>query len=133
MATVDEVYRRALRLIKVLDVGESPSGPAVDVALPILNQMMARWEEDGIAVGWVAVSSTGTTISAPDSALQAIAYNYAVMLAPEYDVEPSALVLGMAASELAALQRDSIKHSLEPSDMSHLPGQGSTFNINTGD
>lgn len=133
MATVDEVYRRALRLIKVLDVGESPSGPAVDVALPILNQMMARWEEDGIAVGWVAVSNTGTTISAPDSALQAIAYNFAVMLAPEYDVEPSSLVVATAERERAALERDSIKHALEPTNMSHLPGEGSVFDINTGD
>jgi hypothetical protein len=132
MATVDDVYRRALRLLNVLDVGESPSGPQVDVAIPILNQMMARWEEDGIAVGWADVTSMAGTVPAPNSAIRGIAYNLAVDLAPEFRVTPSDEVKRIAVDDYAALQRDSIKNSIEPTDMSHLPGaNGGRYDINS--
>lgn len=133
MATVDESLKRAMRLIRVLDSGASPSGADFELAIPVVNKMMARWEEDGVAVGWVAISNSGDTMPAPDSALEAIEANWAVRMAPEYEVEPSAAVSKMAQDGYADIQRDSIKNSIEPSDFSHLPSPGRSFNINTGD
>lgn len=130
--TVDELIKRSLRLIKVIDAGAEISAEDAAIAIPILNQMMARWEEDGVAVGWADVDETADTVPGPNSALRGIAYNFALELAPEYDVEPSRLVMKTAMEDYAALQRDSIKNSLEPSDMSHLPNPtGGRYDINS--
>ena len=134
MATVDTLLKRSLRMIGVLDIAASPSATDSAIAIPVLNQMMARWEEDGVAVGWSAVSSVSDTVPGPDSALDAIAANLALRLAPEYGVVPNALVVGLADSGHAALQRDSIKNTITPSDASHLPNStGGRFDINSGD
>lgn len=134
MATVDTLLKRAFRLIRVADAAESIPGSDATNAITILNELMARWEEDGISLGWAGVSGTGDTVPAPDSALRAVAYNLAIELAPEYGVEPSAEVVRGAIDGMADLRRDSIKHTLSPSSSSHLPGDsGGAFDINTGE
>lgn len=130
--TVLELMSRSLRMLLVLDPGETLGGAEAATNLPALNHMMARWEEDGVSVGWVPVTNTASTVTAPDSALEGIAANLAVVLAPEYGATPSAVVVGMAEGGYRAIQRDSIKDTIEPDEMTHLPSSGdSGYDINT--
>jgi hypothetical protein len=134
MATVERMLRRALRLIRVLDANEPAASFDTATAIEILNDMMARWEEDGVSVGWVEVDEVSDTVPAPNSAIRAIQYNWAVELAPEYEVEVPQVVGRLAVEGYADLQRDSIKNSIEPRESDHLPSGGNgSFNINTGD
>jgi len=132
MATVETLLKRSLRLINVQDSGEAINSSDAEDAIVALNNMMARWEEDGVAVGWAAVSNVGDTVPAPNSAHEAIAANLAVRIAPEYERVPSVAVGKMAVDGYADLQRDSIKNSIEPTDMSHLPNPtGGRYDINS--
>ena len=132
MATVDRMLKRALRLIRVIDAGDSTTSFDSSTAIDVLNEMMARWEEDGVSVGWVDVDEVSDTVAAPDSALRAIQYNWAVELAPEYDAEIPQSVGRGAAEGYADLQRDSIKSSIAPTDMSHVPNAtGGGYDINS--
>lgn len=127
-----ELMSRSLRMLLVLDPGQTVGGAEAATNLPALNHMMARWEEDGVSVGWVPVTNTASTVTAPDSALEGIAANLAVVLAPEYGVTPSEVVAGMADSGYRAIQRDSIKDTIEADEMAHLPSSGySGYDINT--
>lgn len=119
-------------MLLVLDPGQTVGGAEAATNLPALNHMMARWEEDGVSVGWVPVTNTASTVTAPDSALEGIAANLAVVLAPEYGVTPSEVVAGMADSGYRALQRDSIRDTIESVEMTHIPGtDAGSYDINT--
>jgi len=56
-------------------------------AIVALNSMMRRWESAGVRLSWTDVTNPAQAVAAPDSALEAIAYNLAVRLAPEYGAE----------------------------------------------
>jgi len=50
--------------------------------------MCNRWEANGLALGWVNVTAPDGTMPSPTEAEEAIAYNLALRLAPEYGVQP---------------------------------------------
>lgn len=132
--TVLELMSRSLRMLLVIDPGQTIGGAEAATNLPALNHMMARWEEDGVSVGWAPATNIANAVTAPDSALEGIAANLAVVLAPEYGVTPSAVVAAMADGGYRAIQRDSIKDTIEPVEMTHIPAtDDSGFDINTGD
>lgn len=106
MATVLSVLTRSLRLIGAVDAMESLSAEDSVTALTALNAMCLRWEANGLALGWTAQTLSGTMPS-PDEAEEAIVYNLAVRLAPEYGVpEAFGIITDMARTFLAELRRD---------------------------
>ncbi|GAA0260600.1 packaged DNA stabilization gp4 family protein [Rhodanobacter caeni] len=106
MSTVSDITRRALRLINVLDPNESPEAEDSDTAIMALNGMCRRWEANGMAMGWSDVSNPSDTMPSPPEADDAIAYNLALRLAPEYQQQPNGAVVAFAAEGLRELMRD---------------------------
>lgn len=106
MATVAQITQRALRLLGVLDATENPQAEDSDSVIMALNAMMARWEANGLALGWQPVANPSDVLPTPVEADDAITYNLAVRIAPEYQTQPDAGVIGFAASLSNELKRD---------------------------
>lgn len=97
---------RSLRLLRVIDADEAPEAKQAEDALMALNGMLRRWEADGIALGWNTMSAVTDELSVPEEANEAIAFNLAVRLRPEYGVSLDADVVQTARDGLSALRRD---------------------------
>ena len=71
--------------------------------------MCTRWEANGLALGWANVDAADDTMPSPDEAEEAIVYNLALKLAPEYAI-PTAMpaIADMARTALMELRRDRI-------------------------
>lgn len=106
MAQVQTIVNRSLRLLGMLDANESPEAVDTQTAIEALNALMVRWEADGVALGWSAVSSGSDTLPAPPEAEMPIAYNLAVVLRPEYGVALAPDVIAMARDGLSRLLAD---------------------------
>lgn len=106
MATVAKVVGRALRLIQVVDARQPVRASDMETAIEALNAMIRRWEADGISLGWMPNDNPSDEVLVPDEAVQAVAANLAVVLAPEYGVSVSAVVAQMAAAGMNDLMRD---------------------------
>lgn len=124
MSTVSAITRRALRLLNVLDANEAPEAQDSDDAIAALNAMLRRWEANGLALGWNDVVNPSDVMPSPAEADEAIAYNLALRLAPEYQAQPSAAIITFAADGLAALRRDRLVE-MPPEGCTDAPmGQG---------
>lgn len=130
MTTVTQIVSRSLRLLGVLDPAEAAEAEDMTTGMQVLNGMLARWEANGLALGWASVSSPSATIPLPAEAEEAVAYNLALKLAPEYKVEPSAWIVGDAREGLAALRRDCLV-SRPLTIASDLPRSLGHWNITT--
>ena len=124
MAQVQTIVNRALRLLGMLDANESPEAVDTQTAIEALNALMVRWEADGVALGWSAVSSGSETLPAPPEAEMPIAYNLAVVLRPEYGVQIAPDVIAMARDGLGRLLAD--VHSVDYSRLTLDLPEGET-------
>ena len=75
---------RALRILRVIDRGEAPEAEDAQAALEALNAMMRTWESRGVALGWNDIATIQDELLLPAEAIQAVAYNLAMELRPEY-------------------------------------------------
>lgn len=104
--TVGNVIARALRLIRAVDANESPEALDIATSIEALNAMVRRWEANGLALGWSPVSNPSDALPAPDEAEEAIVYQLAIRIAPEYGKVPNPLVMEGAKDFLSMLLRD---------------------------
>ena len=86
MATALDVIRRSMRLIGALAEGEVPTAEQAADGITALQAMLGDWETRGVRLGSVvdATLATFTTIPVPGTHLNALAFNLAVTIAPEY-------------------------------------------------
>lgn len=86
MATALDVIRRAMRIIGALAEGEVPTAEQSADALLSMQAMLGEWETRGVRLGSLvdATLANATTIPLPPTHLNAIAFNLAVVMAPEY-------------------------------------------------
>lgn len=103
MTTVSDLIKGALKEIGVLASGEDPDASDSDDALTILNEMIAGWEMEGIAIG-AQTWTLATAIPLPANHTGAIRYNLAVRLAPSYGSQVSNLTVQMADDGYRNLQ-----------------------------
>lgn len=130
MTTGTQIIERAARLNGVKAQGQPLSAEDTAAYLEGLNAMLIRWEADGLSLGFSAMSAATGTIPIPAENEEAVAYNLAVVMAPEFG-RPVDAVVGMKADMgLRALEREVIKPVVKCSD---LPGSevGSAYDINT--
>lgn len=102
---------RSLRLLRVLDAAEAPEAEDAETALQALNQMMRRWEADGVSLGWNTIPSVTSELPIPEEAEEAVTFNLAVKLRPEYGVTIDPDVFETARRGLDTLYRDVITSS----------------------
>lgn len=106
MTTVAKLVARSLRMLQVVDPMQSVKPQDMAVGIEYLNTMMARWEANGLALGWSPVSSPSGDVPLPVEAETAVAANLAIELSPEYGTEPSPVLVSMAETGHNALRRD---------------------------
>ena len=132
MATNSEVIEKSLRLIGVLQEGETPSAEQGADALETMNDLFMEWDADGIDIGYFP--QTDLTADSPiySDTMQAAKYNFAMALAGEYRIEPPSTVIIIASKGYNRLLRDSINGQMKEAEMDHLPGVPSRSNILEG-
>lgn len=101
-----ELVARSLRLIQVIDARQPVKASDMSTAIAALNGLVRRWEANTLALGWAPVENPSDDLPLPDEALDAVAYNLALRLAPEYGVSPMPAVVQTAQDTLADLLRD---------------------------
>jgi hypothetical protein len=106
MATVAYIVRRALLKLDNIDANEAVDDSDSEDAIGALNDMMARWEANGLAMGWTPVVNPSDTMPTPDYLNGAIYYNLAIELAPDYGVSASNEVVNRAGMYMSDLMRD---------------------------
>ncbi|MGL5735457.1 MAG: packaged DNA stabilization gp4 family protein, partial [Beijerinckiaceae bacterium] len=107
MATVSAIVARSLRLLRVIDAEDGVPEPfQYIICQEALNAMMARWEADGIPLGWSAVSAPDDPLPAPVEAEKAIAFNLAVEVRPEFGATLDPDVAAVAQRGYSDLLRD---------------------------
>lgn len=130
MATASDIIRRALKIAGVLDPQQAMDATDAQDALDTLNAMLAEWHEAGIGLPDYSLGSLSDPLATDAADREAIAYELALRVAPEYGVSlpPEAAAVGqMAISRLRLryFQPGSV-------DFSELPLTCPTFNIVTG-
>lgn len=134
MTTVSAITSRALRLINTLDSNESPEAEDSETAIMALNGMCRRWEANGMAIGWNDVANPSDELPSPPECDDAIAYNLALRLAPEYQQQPSAAIIQFAADGLRELRRDRLVATpIYQCNDAPLGAVGGRWNIYTDD
>jgi hypothetical protein len=125
MTQVSDVVRDALLLLGVQDATEAVSAQEMQDGIRELNKMLARWEADGVSLGWTSVSAPTDTLPAPFEAEGAIAANLALYLQPRYKVPLDANIVQQANDGLAALRADVIANTYSRISYADLPrGEG---------
>lgn len=129
MATASEVINRALRLIGAVAAGEEPSAQESADALTALNAMLADWERRGASLGFSEAVNASDELDIPAHAVKAVTYSLAVEIAPEYETNPSPLVVNEADQGYRRILRDAI--GLPRSSVTHLPSARGWYDINS--
>lgn len=93
MATALDVITRALRMLGAVSTGEVPSADEAADGLTTLQGMLGQWETRGVRLGGAVdlTYATATTIPVPVTHYDALSFNLAVALAPEYGKSGEAL------------------------------------------
>ena len=128
--TAAKIIRRALLLIDVADAAEALEAGEFADSLDVLNAMLAEWHEAGIGLQDYAITSLTDSLATDLADVEAIAYQLALRLAPEYGAVPSPAVVDMAHSLFARMRLRYFQPGV--ADFSELPCTRSTFNITVG-
>lgn len=109
MALVGDIVRGALLKLRVLDAMEAVEAEDSRDAIQALNRMVRRWEADGISLGWSDVANPDDQLPAPPEAEEALIYNLAIKLRPDYGAVLDLDVAEDAKASLDALKADSLR------------------------
>lgn len=132
MTTNSEFVEKSLRLIGVLQEGETPSAEQGEDALETMNDLFMEWDADGIDIGFFPQTDLTADNPIYTDAMQTAKYNLAMALAGEYRIEPPSTVIIIASKGYNRLLRDSINGQMKEAEMDHLPGVPSRSNILDG-
>lgn len=119
MATALILVRRALRLATIIASGEAPQASTVQDALSVLNSLLAEWHDAGIGLPDYSIANEAVELSMGDGDVEAVAYQLALRISPEYGQEVSTLLAATAADAMSRLR---LKY-FQPGkvDLSELP------------
>ena len=106
MTTTATLVARSLRLIQVIDAVQPVKPQDMSTAIQALNALMARWEANGLAMGWQPVDSPSDELPLPVEAERTVAYCLGAEMAPEFGVQVMEAVARGATDGYAKLLRD---------------------------
>jgi hypothetical protein len=118
----------ALRELTVISEIQTPSAEQYAHALRKLNQMMAKWLEDGIEIGFYPQTSASDYCPIPDYAESGVTKALAIECASNYGATVSAELGATAASAFDTIQRTSISARMPVGRMANRPrGEGDSY------
>ncbi len=132
MITNADLIADALREVNVISEIQTPSAEQYAHALRKLNQMMAKWLEDGIEIGFYPQTSASDTCPIPDYAENGVTLTLAIMCASNYGATVSQELGATAASAFDTILRTSINARLPVGRMLNRPcgsGDGTFVDI----
>lgn len=106
MTTVASLVRTALLHLRVTPAAQPVKPQDMADGIDALNQMLVRWEADGISLGWHEVSNPSEDLPVPAEAVEAVGYNLAVKLRARYGVDIDPDVVEFAREGLSRLHGD---------------------------
>lgn len=125
----------SLRELTVISEIQTPSAEQYAHALRKLNQMMAKWLEDGIEIGFYPQTLASDTCPIPDYAESGVTKALAIECASNYGATVSQELGATASSAFDTIQRTSIRARMPVGRMLNRPrGEGDSYpgNILTG-
>lgn len=135
MTNVEVIYD-ALFLLGVVAEGQTVSAEQGTKGLRALNQLIERWTEDDIELGYFAQTSTTDDCPIPAWAEQGVTSKLAQRLMADYpSSQLPAWVMNDEENGFATILRKAMAAALKPVDMRHMPvGSGSSpdFDIERG-
>jgi len=84
MTTGTKIVQAALQKIGAHSPLQPANSESLDVGRDVLNAMIAQWEDNGILMGCVPLKVIASELSEPHGAKNAIIYNLALALAPDF-------------------------------------------------
>lgn len=124
----------ALRELNVISEIQTPSAEQYAHALRKLNQMMAKWLEEGIEIGYYPQTSASDTCPIPDYAETGVTLSLAISCASNYGATVSMELGATASSAYDTILRTAMNARLPVGRMLNRPrseGDGYTRDITT--
>lgn len=106
MTTVADFIKDTLGLLQLVDPIQPVKPEDTATAIRFLNRFMERTEASTIATGWSPVDNPSDVLPLPGEAELGVMYQLAMVLAPQYGVEPMGGVVAGARMFMEALIRD---------------------------
>ena len=123
-----QVLTHAYQKAGIISEGGTPSAEQGQVALRLLNQMMAEWEIDGLEFpSWFPQTANSDTCPIPEFAELAVSNKLAVLLCTEYGVAASAELGVMARMSYDAVLRKRANQRLRPVDLNIADAEGGYY------
>jgi hypothetical protein len=134
-----DLISASLRLIGAIAPGESPEASEASDALGTVNRMLDSWANEPLMLYWeddVQVTTLGSltlngTVSLPAGYEDAIIYNAAIRLAPEYGRSVTQEVALIANDSKAAIKRTNYRPNYL--EIETPASFGGVYNITTGE
>jgi hypothetical protein len=128
--TAGDIIKRALRLCRVVDAYTAVEPQDAADALDTLNAMLAEWHEAEIGLPDYSFASLTDPLASDAADREAIAYQLAARLAPEYGVSLPVEVAGVAQGTMDRLRLRYFQSGCVSFDQ--LPGHCRFFDIERG-
>lgn len=128
--TAGDIIKRALRLCRVIDAHTAMDANDAADALDTLNAMLAEWHEADIGLPDYSFAELTTELASDAADREAIAYQLAARLAPEYGVSLPAEVAAVAQGTMDRLRLRYFQPGCV--DFSQLPAKTYVFDIEVG-
>ena len=129
MATAQDIINRALRLCKVIDAYSAPTAEDSADALDTLNAMLAEWHEADIGLPDYELAGLTAELATDAADREAIAYQLALRIAPEYGED---LTPAVYASAHEAMSRLRLRYFQPMPAEAALPRTRHVFDIDLG-
>lgn len=132
-STGSQVITDALRWINVCRETETPSPEQFATGVRCLNQMMAEWEIDGGALGYIPIGTPTDVLPLPDGAVRGVTLHLAIALCIPFSTTASEELRGLATQSMVVLDRlraQEVQANLGelplPANLSGWPGRSIT-------
>lgn len=126
-----QVITDALVALNVIREGQTPSAEQQAQVIRRMNQMMALWEVEGRALGYIPIGTVTDVLTVPDGSLMGIWTSLAILVAPLFGATVSAELIEMNRQGMAAIDKITAQEVLMELDVP-TPSGREVFNIESG-